>query len=195
MDLIFKNRNGTHVSERQRAHIEQKLSKLERYLDQINSATVEIATEQRQDEGEVQRLQVTLSGEHGIILRADQRAADLYAATDLVQNVLQRQIKRYKEKHWRRGRLRRRGDEFVASELPAVDTAEEDADDEPQPDRRVVRVKNFELLPMYSDEAIEQMELLEHSFFVYRDAETSQISIVYRRNDGNYGLIMPESVR
>jgi hypothetical protein len=56
-------------------------------------------------------------------------------------------------------------------------------------------VKNFELLPMYSDEAIEQMELLEHSFFVYRDAETSQISIVYRRNDGNYGLIMPESVR
>jgi ribosomal subunit interface protein len=193
MDLIFKTRNGSRVSDRQRTHIEQKLGKLERYLDQLKSATIEIATEQRHDEGEVQRLQVTLVGEHGIILRADQRAADLYAATDLVQNVLQRQIKRYKEKHWRRGRLRHRGGEFIASE-PAEEAAEpEEVDAEPQLDRQVMRVKNFELLPMYSDEAIEQMELLDHSFFVYRDADTSQISIVYRRHDGNYGLIMPES--
>jgi ribosomal subunit interface protein len=191
MDLIFKTRNGSRVSDRQRTHIEQKLNKLARYLDQINSATVEVTTEQRQNEGEVQRLQVTLVGEHGIILRADQRAADIYAATDLVQNVLQRQIKRYKEKHWRRGRLRHRAGEFIASELSDVMTDAEDA--EPQPDRQVMRVKNFELLPMYSDEAIEQMELLDHSFFVYRDADTAQISIVYRRHDGNYGLIMPES--
>jgi ribosomal subunit interface protein len=191
MDLIFKTRNGSRVSDRQRTHIEQKLNKLARYLDQINSATVEVTTEQRQNEGEVQRLQVTLVGEHGIILRADQRAADIYAATDLVQNVLQRQIKRYKEKHWRRGRLRHRAGEFIASELSDAMTDAEDA--EPQPDRQVMRVKNFELLPMYSDEAIEQMELLDHSFFVYRDADTAQISIVYRRHDGNYGLIMPES--
>jgi len=193
MDLIFKTRNGSRISDRQRTHIEQKLGKLERYLDQINSATIEIATEQRHDEGEVQRLQVTLVGEHGIILRADQRAADLYAATDLVQNVLQRQIKRYKEKHWRQGRLRHRGGEFIASEPTDVTAEPEEADAEPQLDRQVLRVKNFELLPMYSDEAIEQMELLDHSFFVYRDADTSQISIVYRRHDGNYGLIMPES--
>jgi ribosomal subunit interface protein len=193
MDLIFKTRNGSRVSDRQRTHIEQKLGKLERYLDQINSATVEVVTEQRHDEGEVQRLQVTLVGEHGIILRADQRAADIYAATDLVQNVLQRQIKRYKEKHWRRGRLRHRAGEFIASEPPVVADEPEELDAESQPDRQVVRVKNFELLPMYSDEAIEQMELLDHSFFVYRDADTAQISIVYRRHDGNYGLIMPES--
>ncbi len=193
MELVVKSRNGK-VSDRQRALIEEKIGRLERYLDAATSATVEIASEkQRNGKAELHRLQVTLVGEHGIIVRADQTADDLYKAVDLVQGVLQRQIKRYKEKHWRRGRLRRQGGEFVPSE-PAVETPgvvagadAEGAESTPT----IVRVKEFDLKPMFSDEAVEQMELLDHSFFVFRDADTSLVSVVYRRKDGNYGLIVP----
>jgi hypothetical protein len=152
---------------------------------------VEVSTEQRQSQGEVHRMQATLVGDHGIILRADQSAGDLYTATDMVQEVLQRQIKRYKDKHWRRGKLRRRGGEFVPAELLIGEggTAEPTSTDMVD-ERHVLRVKEFSVKPMFSDEAIEQMELLEHSFYVFRDADTSRISIVYRRRDDNYGMIV-----
>jgi ribosomal subunit interface protein len=194
MDVILKSRNGK-VSERQRTYIQEKIGKLTRYADQIQSAKVEVATEQRENQGEIHRVQVTLVGEHGIILRADQHAPDIFAATDQAQNVLKRQIERFKEKHWRRGRLRRKGDEFIE-----VDPAVVEGDTTPEPpmsaadetQRRITRMKKFALKPMFSDEAVEQMELLGHNFFVFRDADTSQFSVVYRRNDGNYGLIVPD---
>lgn len=193
MDLIVKSRNNSKVSERQREYIEQKLGKLERYMDEISGAAVEVTHELRRDAGEGYRVQVTLVGEHGIILRAEEFAADLFSAVDVVQSNLQRQIKRYKEKHWRRGKLRRQGGKFIPSE-PVVEevadipgTLAEGLEEEPQ----IVRMKEFQLKPMFSDEAVEQMELLGHNFFVFRDADTSYISVVYRRRDGNYGLIVP----
>lgn len=188
MDMIFTSRNGK-VSERQREHIEQKLGKLGRYMD-LTSMKVELSTEQRQGQGEVHRVQVTLVGDHGVILRADQSATDVYAATDMVQDVLQRQISRFKDKHWRRGRLRRKGGEIVTAE-PVLEGVPAAVMGEAAGERRILRVKEFELTPMFSDEAIEQMELLDHSFFVFRDADTARISIVYRRRDGNYGMIVP----
>lgn len=198
MDLSVKHRNGK-VTERQRQHIEEKLGKLERYLDQIKSVTVEVSTEQRRNAGEVYRVQATLVGEHGVILRAEEFATDLFAAVDEVQAILQRQISRYKEKHWRRGKLRRQAGKFVAAE-PVLATAEEPLvatmEPEPEPDfdetPQILRMKEFKLKPMYTDEAIEQMELLGHAFFMFRDADSKQISVVYRRRDGNYGLIVPE---
>ncbi|MFL5806178.1 MAG: ribosome hibernation-promoting factor, HPF/YfiA family [Roseiflexaceae bacterium] len=188
MELIVKSRSGK-VSERQRAYIEEKLSKLGRYLDQISKLTVEVAEEQRRNEGVVHRAQVTLVGEHGILLRAEQRAGDLYAAVDEVHDTLQRQIRRYKDKHWRRGKLRRQGGEIVeitqeSAEGAAVEVGEQRL--------RIVRTKEFQVKPMFSDEAVEQMELLGHNFFVFRDAETDRINVLYRREDGNYGLIVPD---
>jgi ribosome hibernation promoting factor len=188
MELILKSRNG-RVSERQRSHIEEKMNKLARYLDQISKMTVEIAEEQRRTEGVVHRVQVTLVGEHGVLLRAEQRAPELYAAVDEVHDALQRQIKRYKDKHWRRGKLRRQGGEIVEA-LPELNGAETLAAEEQRP--RIVRTKEFQVKPMFSDEAVEQMELLGHTFFVFRDAETSRINVLYRREDGNYGLIVPD---
>jgi ribosomal subunit interface protein len=190
MELILRNRNGNRISERQRGHIEEKLGKLTRFMDDINSVEVEVSTEHRQDRGEVHRMQATLVGDRGIILRADRSAGDLYSATDMVQEVLQRQIKRYKDKHWRRGRVRRKGDEFVAPEM-MQEAAPLAATEEALEERHIVRIKEFALKPMFTDEAVEQMELLDHTFFVFRDAETSNISIVYRRHDGNYGMIVP----
>jgi putative sigma-54 modulation protein len=188
MELIVKSRSGK-VSERQRAYIEEKLSKLGRYLDQISKLTVEIAEEQRRNEGIVHRAQVTLVGEHGILLRAEQRAGDLYSAVDEVHDTLQRQIRRYKDKHWRRGKLRRQGGEIVESTQEAADGAAPEIEEQRL---RIVRTKEFQVKPMFSDEAVEQMELLGHNFFVFRDAETDRINVLYRREDGNYGLIVPD---
>lgn len=191
MEFILRNRNGK-VSDRQRTHIEEKLSKLDRYLESAQSVMVEISSDKRRNQrNEVQRMQVTLVAEHGVILRADQTFEDLYKALDQVHDILQRQIMRYKDKHWRRGKLRRKSGELTPSEpAPAVAVVATAEDEEEEP--RIVRVKEFALKPMFTDEAIEQMELLDHSFFVFRDADTSQVSVVYRRKDGHYGLIVPE---
>ncbi len=117
MELILRSRNGK-VSDRHRKYIETKLTRLERYMDIIERATVEITEEQRHNEGAVHRAQVTLQGEHGVLLRAERHANDLHAAVDEVADTLQRQIQRYKEKHWRRGRVRRQGDGYIQV-LPA----------------------------------------------------------------------------
>lgn len=192
MELTVKSRNGK-VTERQRRHIDEKLSKLARYMDGINSATVEVLNEQLRSTGETYRVQVTLVGEHGVILRAEEQAGDLFSAVDAVQQVLERQIKRYKEKYWRRGR-NRRGERAVApveAEVAPVAVAEPEVE-EGSPAPVVIRTKQFHLRPMFVDDAIEQMELLGHNFFVFQDAESEKMAVLYRRRDGNYGLIVPE---
>ncbi|WP_322816604.1 ribosome hibernation-promoting factor, HPF/YfiA family [Chloroflexus sp.] len=195
MELTIKSRNGK-ISDRQRAHIEEKLSKLERYLHGITSITVEVQHEQQRNVGEIYRVQTTLVAEHGVILRAEERASDLYAAIDEVQEVLQRQIARYKDKYWRRSREQRRAPNgLTPAEEVAIAEAEAAALATPTEvgvESRVIRTKTFRLRPMFVDDAIEQMELLGHNFFVFQDAETMQVSVLYRRRDGNYGVIIPE---
>lgn len=191
MELTVKSRNGK-VTDRQRAHIEDKLSKLARYMDEITSGIVEVRTEQQRNAGEIHRVQVTLVGDHGVILRAEERSPDLYAAVDEVQAVLQRQIKRYKEKFWRKNRQRRLSEAELAPAAVAV-AEPESAEAEEGADTQLIRTKQFTLRPMFTDDAIEQMELLGHSFFVFQDAESQRLSVLYRRRDGNYGLIVPEA--
>jgi putative sigma-54 modulation protein len=186
MELIVKSRSG-RVSDRHRSYIEEKLTKLQRYLDGIEKITVELDEEQRRSDGAVQRAQATLVAEHGVLLRSDQRSTDLFSAIDDVTNTLQRQIQRYKEKHWRRGKLRRQEGQIV--EVPATESAPPISNGNP----RIVRTKEFQMKPMYSDEAVEQMELLGHNFFVFRDAETGLVNVLYRRSDGNYGLIVADT--
>jgi putative sigma-54 modulation protein len=192
MELTVKSRNGK-VTERQRQHIDEKLNKLARYMDGINSATVEVLSEQLRSTGETYRVQVTLVGEHGVILRAEEQAGDLFSAVDAVQQVLERQIKRYKEKYWRHGR-NRRGERAAppveAEPTPVAVTAPEVEEVPPSP--VVIRTKQFSLRPMFVDDAIEQMELLGHNFFVFQDGESDKMAVLYRRRDGNYGLIVPE---
>jgi putative sigma-54 modulation protein len=195
MELTVKSRNGK-VTEHQRQHIETKLQKLERYMDGITSATVEVHAEQQRNAGEVHRVQVTLVGAHGVHLRAEEQAADLFGAVDAVEEVLERQIKRYKEKYWRKGRGRRV--ERVPSTEPELAALPDEPASSPQAEavseQVVIRTKQFSLRPIFVDDAIEQMELLGHNFFVFQDAESSRTSVLYRRRDGNYGLIVPETV-
>lgn len=185
MELVVKSRSGK-VSTRHHSYIEEKLNKLERFMTGIEKITVELSEEQSRNKGLIHRAQATLLAEHGVLLRSDQRAGDLMSAIDEVSDVLQRQMQRYKEKHWRRGKLRRENGVFVAT----PDLVLQPTSDEATP--RIVRTKQFQIKPMYSDEALEQMELLEHDFFVFRDAESQQVNVLYRREDGDYGLIVTE---
>lgn len=189
MEVVVKSRNGK-VTQRQHEYIEEKLAKLERYLDPITKVTIEVAEEQRRNEGTVHRVQVTLFAARGVMLRAEERAPDLTAAVDGVEHTLRRQIERYKDKYWRRGKTRRQSGEVVDALIEngvAGSNALDDDDETP----RLVRTKEVYTKPMFSDEAVEQMELLGHSFFMFCDADTNQICVVYRRRDGNYAMLVP----
>ncbi len=192
MEIQIKNRNGK-VTERQRAYIEEKIHKLERYLDGIGDVSVDLAKVQQRGVGEIHIAQVTLQMPQGMILRAEERDPDLFAAVDALHDSLQRQITRYKDRHFRRGKIRRQGGEVLAvgddGSAPA-----QSSDGETNGAPQLVRTKAFAYKPMYSDEAIEQMELLGHTFFVFTDADTQEVNVVYRRRDGNYGLIVPEAM-
>ena len=133
---------------------------------------------------ERQVAQITVRDERGTILRAEERSNDMFASVDAVVDKLYRQINRYRGK--RRRRIRAGGEMMVEEPLPIEAIEDEDED------RKIVRYKNFPLHPMSADEAIEQMELLGHDFFVFFDTEASAINVLYRRRDGDYGVLQPE---
>jgi putative sigma-54 modulation protein len=116
----------------------------------------------------------------GVLLRAEERSADIFTSVDMVIDKMQRQIDRYKSK--RRNRYR----------SAPVEVAPPAFEEEETEDSRIVRTKRFRVTPMDPEEAIEQMELLGHSFFVFYDVEEGRINVVYSRRDGNYGLLQPE---
>ncbi len=187
MNIQIKCRNGK-LSEDERTYLQAKLQKLDRYLDEIGAVHVDLARSQQRGTGEVHIVQATLSADRGVMIRAEERDLEFRAAVDALHDTLQRQITRYKDRHYRRGRLRRgAGAESFASGDGAEYPAESN-----EAGARVVKTKQFVYKPMHSDEAIEQMELLGHTFFIFTDAVTNQVNVVYRRNDGNYGLIEQE---
>ncbi len=177
MQLIIKGKN-MEVSEALKKYVQKKIGKLDRYLPTIDEARVELSVEQAKSNQDRQVVQVTLRS-NSTILRAEERSSDMLAAIDAVRDKLQRQIKRYKERPMRireRARAAAAQAEAQVEELPP----------------RIVRVKRFEVTPMDEEEAIEQMELLGHDFFIFFNPSTGSMNVLYRRKDGNYGLLQPE---
>lgn len=188
MDITIKSRSGKPTEE-ERAYLQRKIEKLSRYLDDLGAAHIDLARTQTRSSGELHIVQATLTANHGIIIRAEERNSDFFAAVDSLHDTLQRQVTRYKDRHYRRGRGR-----FVAEERADTQDNTEDipqATDTANP--RLVKTKQFVYKPMDAEEAIEQMELLGHDFFVFTDANTNLVNVAYRRNDGNYGLIEQEA--
>jgi len=175
MELIIKGKN-LEITDWLREYVEKKVRRLDRYLPGIEEARVELAVESTRSAKDRQRAQLTLRRGR-VILRAEERSADMFSSVDAVLDKMQRQIDRYKGKHWERKGSR---------ELERIELAEEEA----QP--RIVRTKRFLMTPMTPEEAIEQMELLGHDFFIFFNAESDEINVLYRRKDGNYGLLQPE---
>ena len=171
MELIVRTQHG-HLSPATRANIDGKLAALQRYLATIRTVTVDVSQKDKHH-----RVQLTLTGDNGILLRAEERATELMHAIDEAIASLRRQIERYKGKHWRNQQRH----EHTSNMAEVADVvAKSDA---------IVRTKSFTIKPMADEEAIEQMELLGHSFFVYRDHEL-QVRVIYRRADGRYGVII-----
>lgn len=178
------------VRPRLQEYVEKKVGKLDRYLSLIREARVDL-TENKSARSASDRYiaQLTIPLK-GTVLRAEERHNDVFAAVDAVLDKMNRQIERYKGKRWRG-----RGDGQEAARV-AVEPEEETAPiveaDEEQP-ALVVRRKQFLLTPMNEAEAIEQMQLVGHdNFFVFFNAERNRVNILYRRRDGNLGLIDPE---
>lgn len=168
------------------SYIEKKIGRLDRYLPTLTEARVDVGKEQSRRRGLSYVVQVTLYETRGSMIRGEERAGELAEAVDMVVDKLHRQIGRFKGKRKKRSQKGSSSEVLWGNEL--ADAWEEPEEDE----RRLVRTKRFAMSPMNVDEAIEQMELLGHVFFVYYDADEGDINVVYSRRDGNYGRIIPE---
>lgn len=188
MDITIKSRSG-RPTEEERSYLTTKLQKLGRYLDDIGAVHVDVARSQQRGSGEVHTVQAMLATKHGTMIRAEEHDPDFNAAVDALHDTLQRQLTRFKERHFRRGKSRR----GVAADGAPPELAPVAAPEANGNTPRVVKTKQFVYKPMNSEEAIEQMELLDHDFFVFTDASTNLVNVVYRRRDGNYGLIEQET--
>lgn len=180
MELMIKGKN-VEVTDRLRDYVEKKIGRLDRYLPTISEAWVELTTEETKAAGDRQVCQVTVRS-NGTILRAEERSDDMFTAIDTVLDKMYRQIARYKGKR----QSRWRGATTTPEPLPIE---EEDIEEEAS---RIVRVKRFPMTPMVPEEAVEQMELLGHDFFVFFHADEGRINVLYRRKTGDYGLLQPE---
>lgn len=162
-----------------RDYIEKKVSKLDRYFTEVLDANVHVNLKVNQDKTSKVEITIPLTQ---LVLRAEEINNDMYAAIDLIVDKLERQIRKHKTKVNRKFREKGSTQEFFSNGESHVE-AEDDQELE------VVRTKQFDLKPMDSEEAVLQMNMLGHNFFVYTDAETNHTNIVYRRKDGKYGLI------
>lgn len=181
MEVTIRGRN-TEVTPRLQEYVEKKINKLDRYLPSISEAHMELAAEKTRSAQHRQIAQLTIRSK-GAILRAEERNHDIYTAIDNVLDKMYRQIGRYKGK--RQERSRPGAEEIGGEELPVRLETE-------QTTGRIVRTKTFRMVSINPEEAVEQMELLGHDFFVFFNAEAGAINVLYRRKDGDYGLIQPE---
>lgn len=163
-----------------REYVEKKISKLNKYFDTPPTSDVHVNLSVYNDE---QKIEVTIPMPN-LLLRAEEQHADLYAAIDLVVDKLERQIRKHKTKVNRKFRQKGIRD-FIFTEPETEE--EKNVKDKIE----IVRVKRFDLKPMDSEEAVLQMDMLGHNFFVFTNAETNDINVVYKRKDGKYGLIEP----
>ncbi len=183
MDVELSSRRF-ELTDAVRRYVERKIGKLDRYLPDIKAARVELSRVSIRSKGDVYAAQVTAFVDRAV-LRAEEVNPDLFAAIDLSAEKMHRQIERYKGKRQRRwtGRV----------EAPAVESGEEPGEEEGAP--IIVKRKRFELFPMTEAEAADQLELLGHDFFMFLNANTGSINVLYRRRDGQLGLLEPAPAR
>ncbi len=171
-----------------RDYVIRKLDKINRLLLKIFTFDVEIAEEKTKSPQQHYVVQVTINN-NGTLLRGEERGQDVFTAIDKVAEVMHRQVEHYKGKRFEKGRNGSPIRGTTVEQQRETQLAESAAVDRSQ----VVKNKKFHVKPMSVEEAIDQMELLGHDFFLFRDAETEEINLVYRRKDGNVGLIQTTS--
>ncbi|MGI6153106.1 MAG: ribosome hibernation-promoting factor, HPF/YfiA family [Christensenellaceae bacterium] len=176
MKVLISGKN-IHVSDYLRNVVDKKASKLDRYFRPDTEMHVTLSIEKQRHIAEVTVLY------DGLVLRAEEATGDMYSSIDASLKKLERQMRKHRTKLERHLR-----EEGGFPEETVYDYYDEFEDDEPQ----IVRNKKFVARPMDIEDAVMQMELLGHSFFVYRNAHTNEVNVLYKRSDGNYGLIEPQ---
>ena len=173
MRYIISGKN-LDITDGLRSAVTEKLGKLERYFTPDTEVQVTLSVEK-----ERQKIEVTIPVK-GNIIRSEQTSTDMYVSIDLVEEVIERQLRKYKNKliakHQEGGNFQK---EFMEKETEDQEV-------------KIIRTKKFDIKPMYPEDACIQMDLLGHSFFVFSNAETDEVNVVYKRKDGSFGLIEPE---
>lgn len=174
MKIIITGKN-LDVSEGLRNAVEEKIGKLEKYFAEDTTAKVTLSVEKDR-----QKIEVTIPVK-GNIIRSEQTSSDMYVSIDLVQEIIERQLKKYKKK------LIDKKQNAVSFSDAFIEKIEDDEEEV-----KIVRTKQFDIKPMYPEDACVQMELLGHTFFAFVNAETDEINVVYRRRGGTYGILEPD---
>ena len=174
MKFIIVGRN-IEVTPGLRAAVEEKIGKLDKYFNPDTEVHVTLSVEKDR-----QKIEVTIPVK-GSIIRSEQVSNDMYVSIDLVEEIIERQLKKYKNKIVDK--------QQAAGSCSKAYVENDYTDDE---EIKIVRTKKFDIKPMYPEDACIQMELLGHSFFVFCNAETDQVNVVYKRKGDTYGLIEPE---
>lgn len=174
MKFIILGKN-IEVTEGLRTAVEDKIGKLEKYFTTDTEVHVTLSVEK-----ERQKIEVTIPVK-GNIIRSEQVSNDMYVSIDLVEEIIERQLKKYKTK--------------LVDQQQASNYFKKDYIDREFPEEeeiKIIRTKKFDIKPMYPEDACIQMELLGHSFYVFCNAETDQVCVVYKRKGNTYGMIEPE---
>lgn len=174
MKFIITGRN-IDVTPGLKSAVEDKIGKLEKYFTPDTEVHVTLSVEKDR-----QKIEVTIPVK-GTVIRSEQISSDMYVSIDLVEEIIERQLKKYKNKLIER----QQGSHYLKPEFMEKDYAEDD-------EIKIVRTKKFDIKPMYAEDACIQMELTGHNFFVFCNAETDQVNVVYKRKGNTYGLIEPE---
>lgn len=191
MDLNIQGRN-IEITRSMKEHVAAKLDSLDRHLPSITRAEVEMASESTRSQQDRVVVQVSLNV-GGELLRAQRRAANARAAVNAAAEALDRQVNRWKTQNYRSERIPRYAPDadLVRDTMAAEDEAPSQEEIPVETVGDLVRIKRFDMEPMSVEEAALQMQYLDHSFYMFLDAETSRYSVLYRRADANYGLIQP----
>lgn len=176
MNYIISGKN-IDVTPALKETIEKKLGKLERYFTPETEIIVTLSVEK-----ERQKIEVTIPVK-GHIIRSEQSSNDMYVSIDLVEEVIERQLRKYKNKLVARNQ---EGSNFKQEFFESEDTSSEDDE------IKIIRTKRFGIKPMFPEDACIQMDLLGHDFYVFFNAETEEVNVVYKRKNGTFGLIEPE---
>ena len=174
MKFIISGKN-IEITQGLRSAVESKIGKLEKYFTQDTEVHVTLSVEKDR-----QKIEVTIPVK-GSIIRSEQTSNDMYVSIDLVEEVIERQLRKYKNK--------------IVDRKQAPGNFQQEyleKDYEEDEEVKIIRTKKFDIKPMYPEDACVQMELLGHNFFVFVNAETDQVNVVYKRKGNTYGLIEPE---
>jgi putative sigma-54 modulation protein len=187
MDIKIRGKN-VELTPAMKEYIEEKIGGLDKYFDQVKSVDVALTVEKNKSIENTQKAEVTMHV-NGSVIRGEEASVSMYSSIDIVVEKLERQLKKYKSKIYTSMRDRKtdkkgKGMTKEAMFIPEV----ESETGEPI----IARTKSIILRPMTPSEATLQMELLGHDFHVFMNSDTGNVNLVYRRRDGNYGLLIPE---